>query len=64
MLGVREVVAEDLSGKQFGDYEIIGDTGKRSNRGHQIVIARNKKTGELMKEKPEIQRWIYNWLYW
>lgn len=41
------MVAEDLSGKQFGDYEIIGDTGKRSNRGHQIVIARNKKTGEL-----------------
>lgn len=41
------MVAEDLSGKQFGDYEIIGDTGKRSNRGHQIVIARNKKTGDL-----------------
>lgn len=38
---------EDLSGQQFGDYEIIGDTGKRSNRGHQIVIARNKKTGDL-----------------
>lgn len=38
---------KDLSGQQFGDYEIIGDTGKRSNRGHQIVIARNKKTGDL-----------------
>lgn len=42
---------EDLSGQQFGDYEIIGDTGKRSNRGHQIVIARNKKTGELHEGK-------------
>lgn len=38
---------EDLSGEIYGDYEIIGDTGKRTNRGHQIVIARNQKTGDL-----------------
>ncbi|RIM01176.1 hypothetical protein BU689_09670 [Staphylococcus chromogenes] len=39
--------AEDISGKVYGIYEIIGDTGKRSNGGHQIVIARNTITGEL-----------------
>lgn len=41
---------EDLSGKIYGDLEIIGDTGKRSKHGgSQIVIARNIKTGELFE---------------
>lgn len=38
---------EDLSGKIYGDLEIIGDTGKRDKQGLQIVIARNIKTGKL-----------------
>lgn len=38
---------EDLSGKIYGDLEIIGDTGKRTKQGTQIVIARNSRTGEL-----------------
>lgn len=43
---------EDLSGQQFGDYEIIGDTGKRDvKNGHQIVIARNKITNELFETR-------------
>lgn len=43
---------ENLSGQQFGDYEIIGDTGKRDvKNGHQIVIARNKITNELFETR-------------
>lgn len=43
---------EDLSGQQFGDYEIIGDTGKRDGKcGNQIVIARNKITNELFETR-------------
>lgn len=36
-------MAEDLSGKQFGDLKIIGDTGKRNKNGMQIVIARDSE---------------------
>lgn len=37
------MVAEDLSGEQFGDLTIIGDTGKRNKNGMQIVIARDSE---------------------
>lgn len=37
------MVAEDLSGRQFGDLKIIGDTGKRNKNGMQIVIARDNE---------------------
>lgn len=37
------MASEDLSGKQFGDFKIIGDTGKRNKNGMQIVIARDSK---------------------
>lgn len=38
---------KDISNNLYGDYEIIGDTGKRDKGGNAIVIARNLKTGKL-----------------
>ncbi|MDK4214530.1 hypothetical protein QJ528_10690 [Staphylococcus warneri] len=43
------MASEDLSGKQFGDFKIIGDTGKRDKKGQAIVIARHIETGKLFE---------------
>ncbi|NMK72245.1 DUF5320 domain-containing protein [Staphylococcus capitis] len=37
------MVEEDLTGKQFGDLKIIGDTGKRTKDRKRIVLARDRE---------------------
>lgn len=38
---------KDIDGEIFGDYQIIGDTGKRDKNGSKIYIVRNVENGEL-----------------
>lgn len=39
--------SKDLTEKEFGNFKIIGDTGKRNKDGNKIYVARNVKTGEI-----------------
>ena len=38
---------KNIDGEIFGNYQIIGDTGKRNNKGEAIVIARHLETEKL-----------------
>lgn len=40
---------KNIDGQIFGDYQVIGDTGKRSNKGEAIVICRNLRTGKIFE---------------
>lgn len=40
---------KNIDGQIFGDYQVIGDTGKRSNKGEAIVICRNLRTGKVFE---------------
>lgn len=38
---------KNIDGQIFGDYQVIGDTGKRSNKGEAIVICRNLRNNKI-----------------
>jgi len=40
---------KNIDGQVFGDYQVIGDTGKRSKKGEVIVISRNLRTGKTFE---------------
>ena len=40
---------KNIDGQIFGDYQVIGDTGKRSNKGEAIVICRNLRTEKVFE---------------
>lgn len=46
---------KNIDGEVFGNYQIIGDTGKRNKKG-AIVIARNVETGELYEGTSQLFR--------
>lgn len=46
---------KNIDGEVFGNYQIIGDTGKRDKKG-AIVIARNIETGELYEGSSQLFR--------
>ena len=40
---------KNIDGQIFGDYQVIGDTGKRSKKGEAIVICRNLRTEKVFE---------------
>lgn len=38
---------KNIDGRNFGDFQVIGDTGKRSNKGEAIVICRNLRNNKI-----------------
>lgn len=46
---------KNIDGEMFGNYKIIGDTGKRTSKG-AIVIARNIETGEIYEGPSQLFR--------
>lgn len=40
---------KNIDGEVYGDYQIIGDTGKRDKKSNVVLIARNTKNGSLIE---------------